>query len=46
MLVLILVLLAVVAFAARFFIADGRVTAAGGILLALAWIVSSGTVTP
>lgn len=44
MLVLILVLLAIICFGGRFFVADGRLTAAGGILLALAWVVSSGVV--
>jgi hypothetical protein len=46
MLVLILVLLAVVAFAARFFVSDGRLTAAGGLLLCIALVLGSGVVTP
>jgi hypothetical protein len=46
MLVLLLVLLAIVAFLARFFVSDGRITAGGGLLLALAWVISSGAVTP
>lgn len=36
MLTIILLILAVVCFGARFFVNDGRTTAAGGILLALA----------
>jgi hypothetical protein len=42
MLVLILIILAVICFGARFFLSDGRVTAAGGLLLCLALALSGG----
>lgn len=41
MLVIVLLILAIVAFASRFFVNDGRTTAAGGILLALALALAS-----
>jgi len=45
MLTLILILLAIGCCGARFFLADGRLTATGGILLALAVALGGGMLT-